>query len=359
MKLFLIGGFLGSGKTTAIKNASTELLKQNLNVGIITNDQGTQLVDSKYFQHFGFSTREVTDGCFCCNYRDLENSVESLLEGDNPDIIFAESVGSCTDIVSTVVNPFERFNPSSRVLVSVFADARVLPVLIQDESYFFDKKIHYIYQKQLDEADILIINKVDLLSEAETANVKKLAEDIYPEKRILYQNSLNGNNICGWIETLEECYGADSHQATPLEIDYDIYGEGEALLGWLNADLELHSKDAAGWGYRLINNIYQRICDEELPIGHLKFYMNGAGFDDKISFTQVNDAPVSDDTNKLELNSINMLVNARVESTPESLKKILYQAIEEIRDCSDSLIEMNNLSAFKPGFPEPTFQMCS
>ena len=52
MKLILTGGFLGSGKTTAIQQACLLGMKENVSVGVITNDQGRELVDSKFIEGF-------------------------------------------------------------------------------------------------------------------------------------------------------------------------------------------------------------------------------------------------------------------------------------------------------------------
>src|ERR1700749_1832513 len=94
MKLILTGGFLGSGKTTAIQQACSLLLKKNKRVAVITNDQGEELVDSKFLQEFSIRVKEVTKGCFCCNYNALLENIYYFSEQVNPEIIFAESVGS-------------------------------------------------------------------------------------------------------------------------------------------------------------------------------------------------------------------------------------------------------------------------
>ena len=106
MQFHLVGGFLGSGKTTAIIQAARLLVAQGKRVGIVTNDQGKYLVDTAFFRAENFPTVEVTGGCFCCNYDDLEARLRQLQQSAWPDVIFAESVGSCADIVATVVKPF-------------------------------------------------------------------------------------------------------------------------------------------------------------------------------------------------------------------------------------------------------------
>src|SRR4051812_2438128 len=102
MKLHLLSGFLGSGKTTAIQNAANYLLQKDVKVGIITNDQGTRLVDGDFFKNLELPAEQVGNSCFCCNYNKLDEKINSLIKTYNPDIIFAESVGSCTDLVATV-----------------------------------------------------------------------------------------------------------------------------------------------------------------------------------------------------------------------------------------------------------------
>src|SRR6478672_6688543 len=107
MRLYLIGGFLGSGKTTAIFQACRYYLQKHKKVGVITNDQGYILVDSGFINATGVSTAEVTNGCFCCRFNEFEDQVNRLIVEDSPDIIFAEPVGSCADLVATIAKPLK------------------------------------------------------------------------------------------------------------------------------------------------------------------------------------------------------------------------------------------------------------
>jgi len=67
MKIHLVAGFLGSGKTTAITNASKLLIGKNITASIITNDQGKFQVDSHFVKSLEIANAEVSGGCFCCN----------------------------------------------------------------------------------------------------------------------------------------------------------------------------------------------------------------------------------------------------------------------------------------------------
>jgi G3E family GTPase len=92
-----------------------------------------------------------------------------LTEHGRPDVFIAEPVGSCTDLVATVMYPLRRLCADSFTVapVSVLVDPiRAARVLGLEKGGSFSEKVLYIYLKQLEEADLVIISKSDLLSES-------------------------------------------------------------------------------------------------------------------------------------------------------------------------------------------------
>ena len=59
----MIGGFLGAGKTTCVARLAQQLTAEGLKVGLITNDQGSELVDTAMLRSRGFATEEIPGGC--------------------------------------------------------------------------------------------------------------------------------------------------------------------------------------------------------------------------------------------------------------------------------------------------------
>ena len=100
----LVGGFLGAGKTSLILAAARVLERQGLRAAAILNDQGDDLVDTRIAREHGLAADQVAGGCFCCRFSDLLEAAERL-EAYEPDVIFAEAVGSCTDLAATVLRP--------------------------------------------------------------------------------------------------------------------------------------------------------------------------------------------------------------------------------------------------------------
>src|SRR3977135_4473125 len=83
-RYIMIGGFLGAGKTTAVAALAQHLTQAGLRVGLITNDQGSELVDTAMLRAKGFSTEEIPGGCFCCRFNSLVDAATKLDESTRP-----------------------------------------------------------------------------------------------------------------------------------------------------------------------------------------------------------------------------------------------------------------------------------
>ena len=237
----MIGGFLGAGKTTAVARLARHLTDQGKRVGLICNDQSSGLVDTTLLRSQGFPVEEITGGCFCCRFNSLLEAAEALTRDSRPDLFLAEPVGSCTDLVATVSYPLRRIYgdrftvaPLS-VMVDPVRAARMVG-LVGGRS--FSEKVTYVYRKQLQEADVIVVNKcdahaADLLDELSTA----LGGE-FPQATVLTCSARTGAGVDAWFETVL----AENPASRALEIDYDIYAEGEALLGWLNCTVQLRAE---------------------------------------------------------------------------------------------------------------------
>lgn len=356
MKLFLIGGFLGSGKTTAIRNACKELLRNDVKASVVTNDQGDELVDTGFIKNSGIAVKEVTGGCFCCNYDKLAQSISDLYEIEQPEVIFAESVGSCTDLVATVAKPMSKFNPEFAVVISVFADAALLHSLATGSSLFLNDEVRYIYKKQLEEADMIILNKTDLIRKDELQNVVDIVKKDYPEKTIIGQNSLDQQDIHQWLVAMNQF---KLKQRKSLDIDYDVYGAGEAMLAWLDEELEINTNYSSAYevGVKLIRKIEADIRKQNHFIGQLKFLISDGTTSRKFSYTAIKQNETDQLEDQPKTNKISLLINARVQTQPDVLKGIVANAIKETAQHTGSKIVINKLSCFQPGYPTPTHRI--
>jgi Ni2+-binding GTPase involved in maturation of urease and hydrogenase len=354
MILALTGGYLGSGKTTAIVTACKALMGRGKKVVVVTNDQGSQQVDSAFVQAMGVMVKEVSNGCFCCQYNELESHLDDLMESEHPDVIFAESVGSCTDLIATIVKPFHQRKPELKVVVSVFADAAFVHALMEGKSLFDNETIGYIYKKQLEEADILVINKTDLVTAEQLAHVDLVLSTEYPGKVFIHQNALA--DVSSWIHAIESFnrfIPGDS-----LDIDYEVYGQGEAKLAWLDKSINIQAPlgDGAIIARAIIRSIFDQLQIRNHKIGHLKFFLEGGTWKEKISFTAMStsgEVRIRHD----QVSQLKILINARVQSEPQALKDLVDEVIDKVAKSNRCTIATEKESAFKPGYPMPVHRV--
>ena len=93
-------------------------------------------------------------------------------------------------------------------------------------------------------------------------------------KPYLLQNSLLAESIENWLNSLDDKLSASPHQT--LDIDYNRYGRGEALMAWLDEKVELktHQGDASAAVVKMIKTFLEKLKSRGAAIGHLKFIIN-------------------------------------------------------------------------------------
>ena len=354
MTVHLVGGFLGSGKTTAIRSAC-ELLRQRGNAAsVITNDQGTLLVDTAFLQG-SHPTREVTGGCFCCRY---DQMVELLAEArrDGAQHVFAEAVGSCADLVATVVRPLlgSTSGPVDRVSFTTMVDARLLIRLLAGEPLPWSGDVAYLFGEQLREAPLLVASKWDLATEGSGILV--------PGQTVLCQDGRTPAGVARWVDALCD----PGHTATAdagaceLGIDYARYGAGEEALAWLDAEVRVDAaeggaREAAG---RLVRAVVAEVSGEADAIGHVKFLIRDHLYDVKVSHTAADEAPAEQalrdelrQLDRLSARRLYVLVNVRAQIGAARLQQILERAVEVSAGGADLAIIRS--AAFHPAAPQP------
>ena len=331
MKLYIVGGFLGSGKTTAIIAAAKQLMRQGQKVGVITNDQGKYLVDTAFFALSKIPTLEVTGGCFCTHYDDFGERLKQLKAIEHPDVIFAETIGSAANIVATVVKPLEDLAADGIVPSSytIFTDARLLRLKLMGLPMPFADGVNYIFEKQIEEGNFLVINKIDLLKGSEVNELAHLAAERFPDKRIRLQNTLNAESVAGWVERLA---GYDLTLPSQLNnFDNLRFKAAKAALTWQEESFTLHV--TPGQGQAVVRRILQTIINAlqmaTAPIGHLKIIVQDNHTHAKLSFPTLSQPNWEAHIPNFSGEKLHILLNARVQLPADDLRTLLYTAIQQ------------------------------
>jgi G3E family GTPase len=353
----MLGGFLGAGKTTALARLARGYQARGQRVGLVTNDQAHDLVDTTSLRAQGFAVQEVPGACFCCRFDDLVSRVGSLQESERPDVILAEPVGSCTDLVATVVQPLKdlyrgRFEVAPYAVL--FKPSHGRKILRNAAGAGFSPKAAYIFKKQLEEADAVVLNRTDELAPAEVDELTRLVNDFVPGTPVLRVSAASGQGFEALTELLDQT-GAFGRKI--LDIDYDTYAEGEAELGWLNASVRLTSPkpfDLDALLLAIVRSLQQTFAGQG-EVAHLKVI----GTDDGGAFGVAN--LVSSDTPAtLSLASgakpkeADLIVNARVAFDPVVLDWDVRAVIAAEGAKAGVTTALRASQSLRPGRPVPT-----
>ncbi len=388
--LALVGGFLGAGKTTLIARAVARLQALGLRCAVVSNDQSVGLIDSTAARTLaGAAVGEVTGACFCCKLDELAGVVERLRTEERPDVILCEPVGSCTDLMSTVIRPLEQiYRMEVRIApFTVVLDARRALTAFGGgrRKKDFAKDVGYIFRKQVEEAEILFINKAETMDEAERGNVRAALEKEFPGKQIRFGSAKGDERVAEWLEDGLGAGGggedASSLAATLterrykqfMEVDYGVYARGEAMLGWYNAEVAFRSAeplDGNAWLLARAEEIAKRLEEECCEVAHFKMSLEkiqdgktqnlrkeGAESLGIVNQVMSGEVPTLSRSMAGLLTCGTLLVNLRAEGDAAALKAIVREVMGG--DETAASLTWSHEAAFQPGKPKPTHRIAA
>ena len=359
-RYIMIGGFLGAGKTTAVARLARHLTDQGTRVGLICNDQSSGLVDTTLLRSKGFSVEEITGGCFCCRFNSLLDAANTLTRAATPDLFLAEPVGSCTDLIATVSYPLRRIygDRFSVAPLSVLIDpTRAARIFGLAEGRSFSEKVTYVYRKQLEEADLIVVNKCDAHPPDVLARLVSTIEDAFPDAQTFVCSARDGTGVDGWFEAVLSPTSRDSR---PLEINYETYAEGEALLAWLNCTVQLES-DAPVDGNQTLVDLAVAIRDRSVAqgaeIAHLKMTLDSRDGTGTLSVVSLVGNEGEPDLRESLLDRVDrgeLVINLRAEADPAMLESVTREVLGAL---SGVRATVDHLEQLRPGRPVPTHRM--
>ncbi|WP_048182439.1 GTP-binding protein [Methanosarcina sp. MTP4] len=179
MQVIVVGGFLGSGKTTTIINMGKYLADKGKKVAIIVNEIGEIGIDGDVIDRFGFDSKEITNGCICCTLKvSMKTTVTLLAKEYKPDILLVEPTGIAFPHV--IKEDIELMNLGESVTVAPL-------VTLIDGSRFkhMMKEVKNFSMRQIIDAEILGINKVDLIEPIRVPILEASVQQLNPKAKVV------------------------------------------------------------------------------------------------------------------------------------------------------------------------------
>ncbi len=237
----VLSGFLGAGKTTLLNHVLHN--KKGLKVAVIVNDMSEVNIDAQFIENENTLSRteeklvEMSNGCICCTLReDLMVEVEKLASQNKFDYLLIESTGISEPIpvaqtftfesedgnidlsrfsyIDTMVTVVDAFNFLKDFSSADYLATRELTNIEGD-----DRTIVNLLTDQIEFANVIIINKIDLVSEDQLETLRAIIQKLNPEasiittenSKVVLESVLNTNLFdyekaeasAGWIQELE------------------------------------------------------------------------------------------------------------------------------------------------------------
>src|SRR5262249_27751513 len=254
---------------------------------------------------------------------------------------------------ATVLRPLQANYPQQFQLAPLTI---LLDPLRQPER--FPTVVDYLYQKQLAEADVIVLSKRDLIDPSEArAHIQRM-QARHPNAEVISLSAKTGEGLAEW---LGRCLTDASPIDQALELDYALYAEAEACLGWLNATGTLAAAEPfapAEWLSAALGAMERRFAEQNAPIAHVKLHLRTPGGALKASLTQ-SGHPISWDMREggSPADRAQFILNARVNTDPRTLEAIVRQSMAEVGARPPVRSELTFLECFSPLPPQPTYRL--
>ena len=175
----IISGFLGAGKTSLLNHILNA--DHGLRVAVLVNDFGEVNIDAELISGVsGESTINLSNGCICCSIRDdlLEATVQLIQRPDPPEYIVVETSGVSDPMAVSLTFMARELRSGARV-------DSMLTVVDSEQIDQVDEKHRELALDQIAMADIVVLNKVDLVNDEKREELAGFVKDLVPRARIL------------------------------------------------------------------------------------------------------------------------------------------------------------------------------
>ncbi len=187
MYVYILGGFLGSGKTSLLMKLASMYSERKQKVAIVVNESGEIGVDGATLKAQGYDAIELPSGCICCTLSGTLSAALTNIKNDiDPDIIIIEPTGlalpnKVRDIVHNTC-----LDEDADIIIGI-ADVQRFNDLIKKKEEFFTR--------QMTGSNFILINKCDLATKDQLDSATAWLAERFPEKTILPVSVKDGTNL--------------------------------------------------------------------------------------------------------------------------------------------------------------------
>jgi G3E family GTPase len=351
-RCIFINGFFGAGKTTAIGKLGAYLNRKGMQASICTHDQGQELVDSAAYRAQGFEVSELEGDLVQAIEADWLDSKHDA-GADSIKVIITESGGNSSGLRNLYKAFLNRNDYVLAPLTVIIDPARLSRAFGLEPGKGFSETVNSLYRKQLEEADCILLNKIDLFSESKIEQLSAVLRKKFPGTKLFCVSARSGEGLKHWFDFLLE--GESEFDLAEAERLDAINEDASARLAWLNCSVRLSSVkywESSRLVLELAAAMQSILRNENAEIAHLKLSFtpdepDGAGA--SVSVTRNDATPELWMMEGEPVQSGTLLLNARAEAEPELLHSSFNRALLALAEKTPHLFaRLEHCEHFRP-----------
>lgn len=225
-EVFILSGFLGTGKTTLLKRILLHEKENSRKIAVMMNELGNVSIDSDAIET-DVPLKELLGGCICCTIQDkLESQLQGLLFDHSLDAIYIETTGAAhpVEVLDAVLSPLFANKLEIKGILTTVDGTMWL------NRSSFNPQVQQLLLEQVKHADLVIVNKSDLLTDAEQGKINLAIQYLNPKaKCILSSYSKMPMNMLETLSTTKKSNKSDVHVQTDLRLSTFVYQFQKAI----------------------------------------------------------------------------------------------------------------------------------
>ncbi len=187
MQVYILGGFLGSGKTSLLMRLATMFSERKAKVAILVNESGEIGVDGATLKAQGYDAIELPSGCICCSLSGtLQSALKNIKNDIDPDVIVIEPTGLALPHKVKELVHFACIEEEKCVIVGICDIQRFRDLIKKKEEFF---------TRQMQGSDFILINKSDVAQPGEIESATEWLKERFPDKPIIPVSVKEGTNL--------------------------------------------------------------------------------------------------------------------------------------------------------------------